>query len=278
MEYIEFNIKLNPRAPFSEILSAKLNEIDFEAYVEEGDILKAYIQSDLLNLDAAKQVILDVSDLCKISYTFNKIEKKNWNQEWENSFKPVFINNNCLIRADFHKENLDVEHEIIITPKMSFGTGHHETTSMIMNRMFDINFKNKSVLDIGTGTGVLAILASKLKAKKTVACDVDEWAYKNAIENSILNSVSDIDFFHGDHTELEEKFKFDIVLVNINTNTILKNIDSYIMLMSTKSQILLSGFLDPDVKTIKDKILDLGFKLIYENNKNKWQMLHFIRE
>ena len=117
---------------------------------------------------------------------------------------------------------------------MSFGTGHHETTSMIMNRMFDINFNNnKLVLDIGTGIGVLAILASKLEAKKTVACDVDEWAYKNAIENSMLNSVSDIDFFYGDHTELEEKFKFDIVLVNINTNTILKNIDSYIMLMST---------------------------------------------
>ena len=276
MTFVEFYFNLKDISNSDgEILIAQLLDLGFDSFENTDEYLKAYILREKASEVLLKKIRNDLV-IKNLDFRFKKLKKKNWNNTWESNFNPVFFESG-VVRASFHSIKKKLKYDIIINPKMSFGTGHHETTSMIMNRMFDINFNNKSVLDIGTGTGVLAILASKLEAKKTVACDIDEWAYKNAIENSILNSVSDIDFFHGDHTELEDRFNFDIVLVNINTNNILKNIDSYIMLMGKKSQILLSGFLETDVLTIKDKILDLGFNLIYKKNKNKWQMLHLRR-
>ena len=273
MEYTEVDIKVNPVAPFSDILVARLNEIEFESYTEDETGLKAYVQTHLLDESAVKEIIAEVAELCELTFSINKVKQENWNKKWENNFEPVHINDKCVIRAHFHDAFPDVEQEIIITPKMSFGTGHHETTSLVMNEMFGIDFKNKSVLDMGSGTGVLAILAAKLGANSLIGIDFDEWAYKNAVENAALNGVSNIDFIHGDADAIAGA-TFDIVLANINRNIILQDIATYVGAMNAQSKILFSGFLKEDIPLILEKSEQLGLELVVSKHKNKWQMLH----
>ena len=273
MEYTEVDIRLNPVVPFADILVARLNEIDFESYAEDETGVKAYAQTHLMNEDAVKDIITEVAELCKLSYTIKEIKQENWNKQWENNFEPVHINDQCVIRAHFHDAFSNKEYELIITPKMSFGTGHHETTSLVMNEMFSIDFTGKSVLDMGSGTGVLAILASKLGASSLVGIDFDEWAYENAKENSGLNSVSNIDFIHGNADVIGDA-KFDVILANINRNIILQEIEAYVGAMNEKSQILLSGFLKEDIFLILEKSEQFGLELVVSKHKNKWQMLH----
>ena len=182
MQYTEIDIKLKQIEPYTDILIANLDQIDYESYSEDKNGLKAYIQTPLFNKEATLRIISNVAELTEISYKINKLEQKNWNIDWENNYSPVFINKNCVIRAHFHNSFQDIDYEIIITPKMSFGTGHHETTSLMMNEMFSLDFKDKSILDMGCGTGILTILASKLGAKYLLAIDSDEWAFINAKE------------------------------------------------------------------------------------------------
>ena len=273
MEYTEVDIKLNPVVPFADILVARLNEIEFESYNEDENGVKAYVQTHLLNETAVKEIISEVAELCELTFTINKVKQENWNKKWESNFEPVYINDRCVIRAHFHADFPDVEQEIIITPKMSFGTGHHETTSLVMNEMFGIDFKDKSVLDMGSGTGVLAILAAKLGANSLIGIDFDEWAFENAEENAQLNSVDNIDFIHGDAGAIGDK-TFDIILANINRNIILQDIATYVGAMNEKSEILFSGFLKEDIPLILEKSEQLGLELVVSKHKNKWQMLH----
>ncbi|MBT3622359.1 MAG: 50S ribosomal protein L11 methyltransferase [Flavobacteriales bacterium] len=273
MEYTEVDIRLNPVAPFADILVARLNEIEFESYNEDKTGVKAYVQTHLMDEGAVKEIIAEVAELCELNFTINKVKQENWNEQWENNFEPVHINEKCVIRAHFHDSFADIEQEIIITPKMSFGTGHHETTSLVMNEMFGIDFKNKSVLDMGSGTGVLAILASKLGASSLIGIDFDEWAFENAEENAKLNIVDNIDFIHGDADAIGDA-KFDIILANINRNIILQDIATYVGAMNTQSEILFSGFLKEDIPLILEKSEQLGLELVVSKHKNKWQMLH----
>ena len=273
MEYTEVDIKLNPVVPFADILVAKLNQIEFESYNEDENGVKAYVQTHLLNETAVKEIISEVAELCELTFTINKVKQENWNKKWESNFEPVYINDRCVIRAHFHADFPDVEQEIIITPKMSFGTGHHETTSLVMNEMFGIDFKDKSVLDMGSGTGVLAILAAKLGANSLIGIDFDEWAFENAEENAQLNSVDNIDFIHGDAGAIRDE-TFDIILANINRNIILQDIATYVGAMNEKSEILFSGFLKEDIPLILEKSEQLGLELVVSKHKNKWQMLH----
>ena len=159
MEYTEVDIRLKEVNPFADILVARLNEIEFESYAEDENGVKAYVQTQLFNKEVVKEIISEISKVTEISFTINKVKQENWNAQWESNCLPVVINENCIIRAHFHNAIVDVKYEIIITPKMAFGTGHHETTSLMMNEMFDLDLKGKSVLDMGSGTGVLAILA-----------------------------------------------------------------------------------------------------------------------
>jgi len=273
MEYTEVDIKLNPVVPFADILVARLNEIEFESYTEDKTGVKAYVQTHLLDESAVKEIIAEVAELCELTFSITKVKQENWNKKWESNFDPVHINDRCVIRAHFHTAFPDVEQEIIITPKMSFGTGHHETTSLVMNEMFGIDFKDKSVLDMGSGTGVLAILAAKLGASSLIGIDFDEWAFENAVENAELNGVSNIDFIHGDADAIGET-TFDIILANINRNIILQDIATYVGAMNEKSEILLSGFLKEDIPLILEKSEQLGLELVVSKHKNKWQMLH----
>ncbi len=276
MDYTELDIRLKEISPFADILVARLNEIEFESYSEDENGLKAYVQTQLLDKDAVKEIVSEISELTELSFSMNNIKKENWNMQWESNYSPVFINKNCVVRAHFHSVALDVKYEIIITPKMSFGTGHHETTSLMMNEMFNIDFKGKSVLDMGTGTGVLAILASKLGAKDLVGIDFDDWAFENAKENAVLNNISNIHFIHGDANAIGS-IRYDVVLANINRNIILNDIEIYVEAMGDTSILLLSGFLEEDIPLILGKAESLGLKLVVLKNKSKWQMLHLKR-
>lgn len=273
MSYTELTVELKPMQPFADILVARLNEINYETFLLEENILKCYIQTSILQKNESIDIILSLSDQTKINYFFNKIDKKNWNAKWEESFSPVKINSNCIIRADFHKENKDIEHEIVITPKMSFGTGHHETTFLMSNEIFNIKLTNLSILDMGSGTGVLSIISSKLGAKEVMAIDIDEWAYENSIENSILNNTNNINFFKGDVSLIRNK-NFDCILANINRNIILRDLVTYYKSLIKGGKLLISGFLVEDFDMVNKKINEIGFKLINKKNKNKWLMLH----
>tara|TARA_B110000240_G_scaffold189220_1_gene228968 strand:- start:932 stop:1762 length:831 start_codon:yes stop_codon:yes gene_type:complete len=273
MSYTELTVELKPMQPFADILVARLNEINYETFLLEENILKCYIQTSILQKNESIDIILSLSDQTKINYFFNKIDKKNWNAKWEESFSPVKINSNCIIRADFHKENKDIEHEIVITPKMSFGTGHHETTFLMSNEIFNIKLTNLSILDMGSGTGVLSIISSKLGAKEVMAIDIDEWAYENSIENSILNNTNNINFFNGDVSLISNK-NFDCILANINRNIILRDLVTYYKSLIKGGKLLISGFLVEDFDIVNKKINEIGFKLINKKNKNKWLMLH----
>ena len=184
----------------------------------------------------------------------------------------VKINKDCVIRAHFH-DKVDCKYEIIITPKMSFGTGHHETTSLMMNQMFELDFKNKSVLDVGCGTGVLAILSKMLGSSYTLGVDIDTWSYENSLENAVLNNIKDINFLKTDINSLNSTF--DVILANINRNIILSDINKYIDLMNNDATLLLSGFLLEDVQIIRKKSKSLNLNFISHKNKNKWNLLHF---
>ena len=276
MEYIEIDIRLKLVNPYAEIFIARLNEIKYESFSTDAGGLKAYIRFDLFNKEKLTEIVNDISSFTKIDLSINSIKKENWNADWENNYSPVHINKDCVIRAHFHDRFPNIEHEIIITPKMSFGTGHHETTFLVMNQIFELNLEGKHVLDIGSGTGVLSILASKLGAKKIVGIDIDKWAYENAIENLKLNNISNIQFLEGT-VESIGKNMYDVVLANINRNIILADIHKYVRAMRPKSDIILSGFLKQDVKIILNKIKQLKFNLVASKNKNKWQMLHLRR-
>lgn len=273
MAYTELIIELETMQPFADILVARLNEINYETFSLEENILKCYIKTSLIQKNDTIDIILSLSQQTKINYSFKDIEKKNWNANWEQSFSPVKINSHCIIRADFHKEDKNIKHEIIITPKMSFGTGHHETTFLMLNEIFKINVSKLNILDMGSGTGVLSILSSKLGAKTILAIDIDEWAYENSIENSLLNNTNNIKFLKGDISLIENK-TFDCVLANINRNIILRDLVKYYKLLINGGKLLISGFLVEDFDLVYKKINKIGFKLINKKNKNKWLMLH----
>jgi ribosomal protein L11 methyltransferase len=273
MPYTELIIELETMQPFADILVARLNEINYETFSLDENILKCYIKTSVIQKNDTIDIILSLSQQTKINYSFKDIEKKNWNANWEQSFSPVKINSHCIIRADFHKEDKNIKHEIIITPKMSFGTGHHETTFLMLNEIFNINVSKLNILDMGSGTGVLSILSSKLGAKTILAIDIDEWAYENSIENSLLNNTNNIKFLKGDISLIENK-TFDCVLANINRNIILRDLVKYYKLLINGGKLLISGFLVEDFDLVYKKINKIGFKLINKKNKNKWLMLH----
>ena len=272
MRYIELNIKLKEVFPYSEILIAKLNEINFEGYNECDDGIKAYVQVDLFNQDLVDRVIFDIRKFTEINYHFVELEEYNWNKQWEENFEPVHINKDCVIRASFHKKFSDKEYELIITPKMSFGTGHHETTYLMINEMFNINFKKKNVLDIGSGTGILSILSSLLGANTITGIDIDENAFLNSQENALLNNVNNVAF--SKETVDTVSGDYDIILANINRNVILNDIHKYIQCMRKDACLLLSGFFEEDIPLIFDEKIKSFLKLITLKNKNKWQILH----
>ena len=272
MNYIEVDIFLSKKKPFTDIITAKLNEIEFESYQQTEYGLQAYIQERLFNKDLLNDSFSILENKVDFSFKIKEIKQQNWNASWESSFQPVVINEKCIVRAAFHQKT-DVEFEIVITPKMSFGTGHHATTFLMMNAMFNLDFINKNILDIGSGTGVLSVLAEKLGAKNILGIDIDNWAFENSKENTILNNCNRINFEIGDVSNLEDK-KFDVILTNINRNIILKDLDNYSAALNSGGQMLLSGFYTDDESLILSKAEKLNLNFQMRKQKDNWLLLH----
>ena len=272
MNYIEVDIFLSKKKPFTDIITAKLNEIEFESYQQTEYGLQAYIQEKLFNKDLLNNAFSILENKVDFSFKIKEIKQQNWNASWESSFQPVVINEKCIVRAAFHQKT-DVEFEIVITPKMSFGTGHHATTFLMMSAMFNLDFINKTILDIGSGTGVLSVLAEKLGAKNILGIDIDNWAFENSKENTILNNCNRINFEIGDISNLGDK-KFDVILTNINRNIILKDLDNYSAALNSGGQMLLSGFYTDDESLILSKAEKLNLNFQMRKQKDNWLLLH----
>jgi len=266
--YIEIKIE-NISEEQSEILIAQLNEIGFNGF-EEGEIfLTGFIDEQNFDEDALQQII----SAHHLSYQKNFIQQKNWNEEWEKNFDPVIVDDFVAVRAEFHQPIKNIEHEIIITPKMSFGTGHHATTYMMIQQMRTIDFNNKTVFDFGTGTGILAILSEKLGAKNIIAIDNDEWSINNAKENSERNNCKRIQLFLV--SELPSTEKFDIVLANINKNVILQHVKELTNLLAQSGQLLISGLLIEDETEILDVAVKIKLKPTARIRRGRWISIRF---
>jgi ribosomal protein L11 methyltransferase len=276
MEYIEFIATINPLEVGRDILIAELSEIGFESFVETEEGIEAYVQSNEFNEEKLKDIKILQHDDFTISYSLKSIAEQNWNAEWEKSFNPINVDNRCYIRAPFHNKLDNIEYDIIIDPKMSFGTGHHETTYLMLKRLLNIKVEGKKVLDMGCGTGVLAILAKMRNSLFVKAIDIDEWAYNNSLENIKNNNCDDIQVERGG-AEVIGAEKFDIIIANINRNILLKDMKLYINAMSTKGELLLSGFFSSDQDILIAAAEKKGLKMLYKEVKNEWMMLHLIK-
>lgn len=272
--YIEYKFLINPLQPASDILMAELGEAGFESFVEEETGILAYIQKDEWHKDILNDLHILKNENFTISYTRKEIPQENWNATWEQSFRPIIVDDICMVRAPFHKKS-NTEFDIIIEPKMSFGTGHHETTHMMLQLILNLDLKNKYVLDMGCGTGVLAILAAKLGAKKIDAIDIDNWCYLNSKENVERNEVRNVDVFEGDANLLKGQ-KYDVIIANINRNILLEDIVTYKACLKKGGTLLVSGFYLEDLKLITDKCHEVGVS--FENNlqKNNWVAAKYV--
>jgi len=270
MDYIETKFTINPlNSDNCDILSAVLGEIGYESFVETETGISAYIPVNSYNEKLLTENFENVKDfIAEITFESQLIKDQNWNQEWEKNFEPIVIKDTCLIKAPFHQIEEKFPFTIVIEPKMSFGTGHHSTTSSMIELMMDIDFNDRVVLDMGCGTGVLAIFAAMKGAKKLTAIDIDSWAYENTIENIERNNTPNIDVYIGDAALLNEKM-FEVILANINRNILLNDMHNYNQCLSSNGLLLLSGFYTEDLPMITEKANELG--LSYQKhivNKN----------
>lgn len=269
MSYIEIDFKISPLQPAAEILVAELSELGFESFVEGEEGLKAYIiEKDYQKSDIDKLFVMSNPEFI-ISYNQTKVADQNWNAKWESEYEPVFIDDRCYIRAPFHDKKPHVEFNILIEPKMSFGTAHHETTYQMIQLLLEEDVSGKAVLDMGCGTAVLAILAKMKNAATVYAIDNDEWAYNNALENVQRNRFDDIIVEEGDASLLKGR-TFDLIIANINKNILLADMYAYVDAMVTNSRIFFSGFYEEDLSDIKKKAKQLGLKYEKHIVRHNW--------
>ena len=281
MKYFEVTFSANPcNETITDILSALTAEIGFESFVECEGGMQAYIQKSLFDEEALKNIIADfpIPDT-KITYTITEPEDKDWNEEWEkNFFQPIVIEDRCVIHSTFHKDYPKAEYDIVINPQMAFGTGHHETTSSILGELLDADLKGKSVLDMGCGTSILAILASMRGADPVTAIDIDDWCVNNSRDNIALNNINNITVELGDASLLEGRKPFDVIIANINRNILLNDMAAYTACMHKGSEIYMSGFYVQDIDAIRSKGESLGLKFVHYREKNNWAAVKLIME
>ena len=260
----------------NEILIALLTSIGFDSFEEQENKLISYISAEELNINELKYVLNINKNLKELKFEISDLENKNWNEIWESSFNPVIIDDKCTIRASFHKK-ANTEYDIEIEPKMAFGTGHHATTFMMISLMLNIDFKDKTVLDFGSGTGILSILAEKMGAKSIFANDVEKPAFENLETNAKLNNCKKISNNLGG-IEIVPQKTYDIILANVNTKALSENLEYLKERMHKKTLLMLSGILI-DQKEIIFKIAEkLNLKLLKEKNKDKWTALLYMPE
>jgi ribosomal protein L11 methyltransferase len=269
--FIEIDVDVNET--FAEIIMAELAELGFDSFMDKENGILGYIDADIFHDLEVKQVFETYSAKTNLHYSFKKVERQNWNSEWESNFSPIIVDDKIHVRATFHEPN-NLPIEIIITPKMSFGTGHHETTHQVMSLQLGVDHQQKTVLDVGTGTGILAVLAIKLGASSVHAFDIDEWSVENTLENIELNNTANITVSQGKIND-QVANKYDIVLANINRNILLDEIPTYVTFMKPGGKLFVSGFYDIDAEDIISKAAESKLKLIEQKSKNAWAAIVF---
>ena len=276
--YIAYHFKIEPKDPGAEILLAELGELPFDSFVETEEGLSAYIPSNDNSTDLLNDIYIFNNPEFSISFQTEEIKQVNWNEEWEKNFEPINVDDLCYVRAPFH-EAKNVPYQIVIEPKMSFGTGHHETTFMMMKHLLNIDVTDMEVLDMGCGTAILAILALMKGAKHADAIDIDNWCYLNSIENAERNNITNIDVYEGDAELLADKTnKYDLVIANINRNILLNDMEAYAKTLKTGGIILFSGFYTEDIATIEEAANQQNMFLDFQLERNNWVSLKFIKK
>lgn len=272
--YIAYDFKVEPLQPGTEILIAELGYAGFESFVENEDGVTAYIQKEEWNAGMLDDIQILSSEEFKIEFSFSEIAQVNWNEEWEKNFDSIEVDGRCIVRAPFHPE-ANLEFEIVIEPKMSFGTGHHETTYMMLQHILENDFTDKSVLDMGCGTAVLAILAEMRGASKLDAIDIDTWCFENSEENVGRNNCKNISVELGDASLLEGR-KYDVIIANINRNILLNDMAGYRSCLQKGGELYLSGFYSEDLPIITDCCNKLGFTFVDNKERNNWIAAKFV--
>lgn len=274
--YIAYHFDVSPPVPGNEILVAELGVVGFESFVETSEGLSAYIQKKDHYSSILENLQILENDEFSISYRIEEIEQVNWNAQWETNFKPITVDGRCCIRAPFH-DTAGHEFDIVIEPKMSFGTGHHETTHMMIQFMLETDLKNKSVLDMGCGTAVLAILAEKKGSSSVEAIDIDEWCYQNSLENIRRNSCQNIRVLKGDASLLKAQ-AFDVIIANINRNILLNDIPVYATCLNANGFLFLSGFYKEDIPKIQAVCKHCNLSFEAQIFRNDWVALKFKKQ
>lgn len=278
VHYIELKCFVEPLAPWSDIIVAELADIGFESFSEEDYGFRAYIPACTYRAKAVKNVFERKRELMpeKLAFEVVKIGGRNWNAVWESNFEAVTIAEKCHLRAPFHESPENVEFDIIIEPKMSFGTGHHETTSLMVECLLETSLQNKSVLDMGCGTGVLAILAAKMGARRITAIDNYLFAYENTIENAARNGIETMRILHGDASLLGDE-DFDVIIANITRNVLLEDMAAYAEVLIPGGTLLLSGFLAFDKDIIFAEAAKYGLQHAGEKTLKDWVALKLLK-
>lgn len=272
--YIGYHFKVAPKELGTEILIAELGEKPFESFIETEEGFSAYIQKEFWTENILEDLYLLSSTEFTISYTFEEIEQVNWNEEWEKNFEPIDVDGKCHVRAPFHPKT-SAEFDIVIEPKMSFGTGHHETTHMMIQHLLDMNVADMKTLDMGCGTAILAILAEMKGAHPIDAIDIDNWCYLNSIENAERNNCHQISVYEGDASLLKGK-KYDLIIANINRNILLNDMQLYVDCMNPNGVLLLSGFYNEDIPFIDASCTEKGLTFVKKLERNNWVSLKYV--
>lgn len=274
-QYIE--VKFSCSEDFKEILIAELYASGFDSMMETEEGIDAYVLVEEYDAKVLNQLTAKYKE-ASISYSTSEFENKNWNEEWEKNYDPIVVEDKCLVRATFHKTFGNYPYEIIITPKMSFGTGHHSTTYLMLKHQMGTDHEDKRVLDAGCGTAILAVMAEKLGAKEVIAYDIDDWSIENAPENVALNDCKNIQVLGGTIATIDLQGEFDIILANINKNVLLDELEAYSTFTKSGGTVILSGFYKHDNDDLVAKGNQFGLELIGQNEKNDWSSLIFVKK
>ena len=277
MNYIQITLDIKPRQPWTDILTQELAGIEFDSFTEEDKKLQAYVSEENFNEEVFNVLIEEYkAKEIEISVSKSSIPSQNWNAVWESDYDPVTVGKKLLIRAPFHEKDASFELSIEIQPQMSFGTGHHQTTYLLNKHLLDIDFTGKNVLDVGTGTGVLGILASKLGATTVFGTDIEEGAVENAIENCERNKTENFTIIKGD-IELIPATGYDIVIANINKNVLKRHMTDYSRLINDNGILFLSGFFETDVPELSEFAKNHNFETVDTFTKETWAIIKLIK-
>ena len=279
-DYVEVRLDVTPCDEMhTDVLAALLAEAGFESFVPDETGLTAYIKAEMFSDDKLAEVVSDFPFECDIKPKATVVEGQDWNKEWEkNYFQPIVIDDKCVIHSSFHKDIPECRYDIVIDPKMAFGTGHHSTTSLILRQLLSMNLQGRNVVDMGTGTGILAILAAMRGAKRIDAIEIDEFAYTNACENLRLNNAELVDIHLGDAALLSNIKDVDLFIANINRNIITADLPAYVSTLASGATMLLSGFYESDIPVILETATPLGLEYLSHSVDNNWSCLKLTKK